>query len=266
MKIKKYYSQNFLINNNYIIKIVNILKISKINYDCILEIGAGIGNLSKELIKIKNKKIILIEIDKYLFKQLKKKFIVYKIINKNILNCNLKKLGYKKYYIIGNFPYNISSKLILWIIQNKKYIVECIGMFQKEFVNSIFSINDKFKTKLSIYINLYFKVIKLFNINNNNFFPIPKVNSTVIKLKKKKSNLLKINNINEKKFFLFIKECFKYKRKIIKNSLFYLFNKININNKLFFKRIDELNIYEIIKLYKIINKYYNINEIKKKYI
>ncbi|WOX79135.1 16S rRNA (adenine(1518)-N(6)/adenine(1519)-N(6))-dimethyltransferase RsmA [Candidatus Shikimatogenerans bostrichidophilus] len=252
MKIKKYYSQNYLINNYYIIKIINILKKSNINYDCILEIGAGIGNLSKEIIKIKKKKIILIEIDKTLINILKKKFKKYKIINKNILNCNLKKLGYKKYYIIGNFPYNISSKLILWIIKNKKYIVECIGMFQKEFVNSILSLNKKFKTKLSININLYFKVIKLFNINNKNFFPIPKVNSTVIKLKKKKTNLLKINNIKYKKFILFIKECFKYKRKIIKNSLFnYLKNKKN--NKLFFKRIEELNIYEIIKLYKIIN-------------
>ncbi|WOX79402.1 16S rRNA (adenine(1518)-N(6)/adenine(1519)-N(6))-dimethyltransferase RsmA [Candidatus Shikimatogenerans bostrichidophilus] len=262
MKIKKYYSQNFLINKYYIIKIVNFLKNSKKKYDCILEIGAGIGNLSKELIKKNKNNIIFIEIDKDLFKKLKNKFKGYKIININILNCNLKKLGYKKYYIIGNFPYNISSKLILWIIKNKKYIVECIGMFQKEFVNSILSINNKFKTKLSIYINLYFKVIKLFNIKNKNFFPIPKVNSTVIKLNKIKNNLLKKNNINEKKFFLFIKECFKYKRKIIKNSLFYFFNKKNNYNQLFFKRIDELNIYEIIKLYKIINK----NEIKKKKI
>ncbi|WGH27124.1 MAG: 16S rRNA (adenine(1518)-N(6)/adenine(1519)-N(6))-dimethyltransferase RsmA [Candidatus Shikimatogenerans bostrichidophilus] len=257
MKIKKYYSQYFLNNKIIINKIINNLKKFKNNYDCILEIGPGYGSLSNKLITL-NKKIILIEIDKDLVNILKKKFIKIKnnIIHKDILKCKLKKFGYKKYYIIGNFPYNISKKLLFWIIKNKNYIVECLGMFQKELVNSIIAKKGKIKTKLSVFLQIYFKLKKLFNIKNINFYPIPKVNSSVIKITNKNYNL-KIKNKNN--FFNFIKECFKHKRKIIKNSLSNIIkinNKIIINNNLFYKRAEELKLKDFIYLYNFI---YNNN-------
>ncbi|BDT61518.1 MAG: hypothetical protein RDO_0460 [Flavobacteriales endosymbiont of Rhyzopertha dominica] len=251
---KKYYSQIFLINNKYNIKILNILKkiYNKENKNyCVLEIGSGLGNLSKEIIK-NYKNFYLVEIDKNLVNILKNKFNSYKnnIINKNILNIKLNKLKYKKYYIIGNLPYNISSKIILWIIKYKKYINNCILLLQKEFVNSLISkINNKKRTKLSIILQYFFRIKKILNIKNINFKPIPKVNSTLILLINK--NKKNINNINYKKLFFIIKEAFKYKRKILKNSLKNILIN-NTNDKIFLKRPEQLSIKEYIKIYNII--------------
>ncbi|MDH3004409.1 MAG: 16S rRNA (adenine(1518)-N(6)/adenine(1519)-N(6))-dimethyltransferase [Candidatus Shikimatogenerans sp. JK-2022] len=250
---KKFYSQVFLKNNNIIKKIINKIDLNLLknkNY-CILEIGSGIGNLSKELLKITNK-CIFVEIDKDLVKIFKKKIINKNlfIINKNILNIKLKKIKkFKKFFIIGNFPYNISSKLIFWLINNKKYIIQCIGTFQYNFINNFIN-NKVYKNKLSLYFNLFFKLKKLFNIKKNNFSPIPKVNSLVVKIIKIKK---KYKNINYVKFFFFIKEIFKYKRKTLKNSLKILFKKKIKYNKLLYKRPDNIKIKDFIKLYK---KYY----------
>ncbi|WGH26626.1 MAG: 16S rRNA (adenine(1518)-N(6)/adenine(1519)-N(6))-dimethyltransferase RsmA [Candidatus Shikimatogenerans bostrichidophilus] len=255
---KKKFSQIFLKNKFIVYKIINFLLKVKEKYNCILEIGPGLGILSKYIIKL-NKNFLLIEIDKILVKYLKKKILKKKyknkIINNNILNCKLKKLGFKKYFLIGNLPYNISSKIILWIINNRKYIVGCIFMLQKEFVKSLICKKGKKKTKLSFYLQFFFKVKKLLNIKNKNFLPIPKVNSTLIKLILINENikLLKNNNIKKKKFFFFIKECFLYKRKIIKNIFKKKINKIYKYN-FFFKRAEELSNNEFIKIYKILNK------------
>ncbi|WGH25734.1 MAG: 16S rRNA (adenine(1518)-N(6)/adenine(1519)-N(6))-dimethyltransferase RsmA [Candidatus Shikimatogenerans bostrichidophilus] len=252
MIIKKYYSQNFLKNNIISKKIIELLYITKKKYDCILEIGPGLGILSKEIIKI-SKNFLLVEIDKFLVNYIKKKFYKYKknIINKNILNLKLKNIKkYKKFYIIGNFPYNISSKLLLWIIKNRNNIVECIGTFQQEFINSIILK----KTRLSFIFNIYFKIKKKFKIDKNNFYPIPKVDSLVVKIINKKKEIKKIN---KKKFFFLIKETFKYKRKILKNSLKYYIIQKNIkykNYKIFFKRPEQLSIKDFKNLYKIIYK------------
>ncbi|WGH28119.1 MAG: 16S rRNA (adenine(1518)-N(6)/adenine(1519)-N(6))-dimethyltransferase RsmA [Candidatus Shikimatogenerans bostrichidophilus] len=211
MIIKKYFSQNFLINKYIVNKIINNIKKYKLYYDCILEIGPGYGILSKKLINL-NKKLLLIEIDKNLVKILKKKFKIIKnnIINKDILQCKLKNLGYKKYYIVGNFPYNISTKILLWLLKNKKYIVECIGMFQKEFVESIMCKKGKKKTKLSVYLQFFFNFKKLFIVKNNNFYPIPKINSLVIKINKKKKKIKIIIIIN---FFFLLNSVLNIKEK-----------------------------------------------------
>ncbi|WGH27638.1 MAG: 16S rRNA (adenine(1518)-N(6)/adenine(1519)-N(6))-dimethyltransferase RsmA [Candidatus Shikimatogenerans bostrichidophilus] len=261
--IKKKFSQIFLKNNLIVYKIINIILKNNIkNKNCILEIGPGLGIISKKIIKL-YKKFLLIEIDKKLVKYIKKKFLKKKnkkkILNKNILNCKLKKLGFKKYFLIGNLPYNISSKIILWIINNRKYIKKCIFMLQKEFVDSLICKKGKKKTKLSFYLQFFFKIKKLFNINKKNFNPIPKVNSSLIKIKffNKNIKLLKKNKIKKKKFFNFIKKCFLYKRKIIKNNLIKYFNfkKIKIyKNNLFLKRAEELSNKNFIKIYKFFFK------------
>ncbi|WGH25371.1 MAG: 16S rRNA (adenine(1518)-N(6)/adenine(1519)-N(6))-dimethyltransferase RsmA [Candidatus Shikimatogenerans bostrichidophilus] len=255
---KKKYSQHILINKEIILKIINFLKkrSNKIKYDYILEIGAGSGNLSKKLIKLK-KKCILVEIDKSLINKLKKINYKQEIINENILNIELKKIKKnKKFYIIGNFPYNISSKLLLWFIKNKNYIAEIIGTFQKEFINNIIINNNNkklkiYKSKLSIYFNMFFYVKKIFDIPKNYFYPIPKVDSTVVIIKKKNKKY----KINIKQFLKIIKEAFSYKRKILKNSLkkkFKIEHKVLKSNLLFNKRAEELSLKDYIYIYKLL--------------
>lgn len=256
MIIKKYYSQHYLYNKNIILKIINYLKLSKNKYDCILEIGPGLGYLSKELIK-NFKNCLFVEIDKYLIKTIKKniKKKIF-IINKDILKLKLNKINkYKKFYIVGNFPYNISSKLLIWLIKNRKYISECLGTFQKEFINNLIY-QKKYKSKLSIYFNMYFNINKLFYISNKNFYPIPKVNSIVVRITKKKYNY---KNINIKKFLKIIKEAYKYKRKILKNSLKNILKKKSnyleiIKYNIFKKRPEDLSIKDYIIIYKLLIK------------
>ncbi|WGH25000.1 MAG: 16S rRNA (adenine(1518)-N(6)/adenine(1519)-N(6))-dimethyltransferase RsmA [Candidatus Shikimatogenerans bostrichidophilus] len=257
MFYKKYYSQTFLINKNIIKKILDYLKyIKKNKYNYLLEIGAGIGNLSEGLSKI-NKKYIIIEIDRRFIKILKIKFKQsnIQIYNKNILNINLNKLKKnKKFLIIGNYPYNISSKLILWIINNRNNIIGCIGMFQKEFINNLI-LNKKIKSKLSFFFNIFFKIKKKIIISKNNFYPRPKIDSMLVLIKKRKKKT-KYNNINFNILFLLIKEIFKYKRKILKNCLKIIVknNIISLKKKILFKRPEDITIDEYLLLY---NKLYN---------
>ena len=111
IKAKKSLSQNFLIDKNISKKIIKEIKIKN---QLIIEIGPGYGFLTDYILKEKPKKLILIEKDNILFKFLKdkyKNFNEVKIINKDILKVNL--INYKKSIIISNLPYNISTKIIL---------------------------------------------------------------------------------------------------------------------------------------------------------
>ncbi|MDH3004950.1 MAG: 16S rRNA (adenine(1518)-N(6)/adenine(1519)-N(6))-dimethyltransferase RsmA [Candidatus Shikimatogenerans sp. JK-2022] len=238
--MKKKYGQHFLINKNIISNFIKNLDKKK-KFDIILEIGAGTGNLSKKIINFKKEKIFL-EIDKKLIKKIKKKIKKKCLIKKkNILLYKINKK--KKYYVIGNFPFYITSKLLFWFVKNNKNIVECLGTFQKEYVENLI----KKKTKLSFLVHYFFKVKKIFNINKKNFKPIPKVDVTLIKLINKK----KKKKINYKNLYKILKICFKFKRKILKNILKKEINlkKIKIKKKILLKRPEELKIKDFINLY-----------------
>lgn len=240
--------QIFLKNNIYVDKIINNIK-CKIN-DIILEIGPGKGILTKKLILLTNK-FICIEIDKKLVSFLKKNilFIKNKIYNMSILDY---KLNFKKkIIIIGNIPYCITKKILFWILYNRKKILFFIGLLQKELAYNILMKKKKIN-KLSIILQIFFKIKFLFNIKNKNFTPIPKVNSTLLKFKPKKNIKIKINT-----FLIFIKKIFKKKRKKIYNSLsLNKFKKIKIFNK----RIEELSINKIIFLYNFLLKKKCLNQ------
>ena len=113
MKIlpKKSLGQNFLTDINIINKIIDIGDISK--KDDILEVGPGTGNLTKEIINKKPKKIFLIEKDKLLYRNLKKKFKnKINIVNEDILRIDETNLSDKKLIVFGNLPYNISTQIL----------------------------------------------------------------------------------------------------------------------------------------------------------
>ena len=132
---KKSLGQNFLIDKNIIIKIINLTKLKNKN---IIEIGPGKGALTDEIIKQKPKSFTIIEKDNLLSKELKLKYLnnkIIKILNKDFLKIGLEKLNTKKSIIIGNLPYNISSQILVKILRSEKwspYITDIIFMFQKE--------------------------------------------------------------------------------------------------------------------------------------
>ena len=140
---KKSLGQNFLIDKNIIRKIINLVKLEKKN---IIEIGAGHGALTDEILKKKPNSLNIIEKDIFLYKKLKMKYSNIKnvkIYNDDILDFNLESLVKKNSIIIGNLPYNISSQILVKILRFKKWppnFENLIFMFQKELGEKILGI------------------------------------------------------------------------------------------------------------------------------
>ena len=227
---KKSLGQNFLIDKNIIKKIINIIDVENKN---IIEIGAGKGALTNEIIKRNPKSLTIIEKDFYLSKELNLKYKnnkIVKIYNFDVLKLNIEKLCRKNSVIFGNLPYNISSQILVKILKFKKWppkFTDLILMFQKELGEKILG---KFPStnygRLSILTSYRLKILKKFLVSPNCFLPKPKVTSLVIHFKpqlstiilKDISNLEKITNI-----------IFSNKRKMINKNIKKVLSKKDIS-------------------------------------
>ena len=196
---KKSLGQNFLIDNNIINKIIKIGNINK--NKIVMEIGAGYGNLTKNIASMKPKKIFAIEKDKKLALFLKKKFNNYdniKIINRDVLNIIEKDNLEQNIIVFGNLPYNVSTKILASLILLEKWppwYEILILMFQKEVAERIVAkTQTKEFSRLSVLSNWRLEIKEHFNVSNNCFFPKPKITSTVLSFKPKKNNLFNLKN------------------------------------------------------------------------
>tara|TARA_B100000963_G_scaffold237386_1_gene207534 strand:- start:604 stop:1323 length:720 start_codon:yes stop_codon:yes gene_type:complete len=234
-KPKKSLSQNFLIDKNISKKIVDQAAVKGKH---ILEIGPGYGFLTDSILEKKPKKVYLIEKDSNLKKILIKKYKNNKkvnIIGDDILSTNLSE--FENLIIISNLPYNISSKIILYLFRYKKNIYEMIFMIQKE-MSLKFDYNLPKMNKYKFLTKVLSSYSRCFDVSPNVFFPKPNVNSTIVKFKFNK------RIIDLKKANYFSTKIFKNVRKKIYNNL-----DINLDNNLFNKRVNQLNIDELISIY-----------------
>ena len=235
-KAKKSLGQNFLIDKNIINKIINIGNINKSKI--IVEIGAGYGNLTTAITVAKPKKIFAIEKDKKLFSFLNNKFENYKnikIINDDILNFIEKKNLERDMIVFGNLPYNISTQILASLILLKKWppwYKVLILMFQKEVADRILAKpGTKQYGRLSILSNWRLEIKKHFDVSKNSFFPIPKINSTILSFKPKKNNLFNLKN--PKNLEIVTRVLFSNRRKMINKNFMKLFNQnISISKNL----------------------------------
>ncbi len=237
IKAKKSLGQNFLIDEEILNKIVNIVSIEN---KFVMEVGPGTGNLTSYILKHKPKKLLVIEKDNNLALDLKKKFKnKLNIINDDILNIEENKIFNERVIVFGNLPYNISTEILSkWIINlnNNFWFDHLILMFQKEVANRVIA---KFNTssygRLSILANWKLKITKICDIKPSSFFPKPKIDSSLILFSPKK-NFYKLKNPRnlEKITRIF----FNQRRKMIKKPFNQLFNgdlriidklKINLN-------------------------------------
>ena len=232
IKAKKSLGQNFLIDKNVIKKIVSLSNI--LNRD-VLEIGPGTGNLTEYILKEKPNRLFLVEKDKFLSDRLQLKFRnKVKIKNEDILKIDEKNISNHKLVVFGNLPYNISTEIICnWILKLKNdfWFSELILMFQKEVADRIISkTNTSDYGRLSILLNWKMKIVKIFDISPNCFFPKPKVYSSLVHFTPKEK-YFKINN--SKNLEMITRIFFNQKRKMIKNPMRQLFsNPQEISNKL----------------------------------
>lgn len=218
MKAKKQFGQNFLNNDTIINNIVSLLNVEE--NDLIIEIGPGRGALTNRLVNLKAN-LLCIEIDTdmhiYLDKYENNKCHIEYV---DILSCNikelLKKYSYNNLYVIGNLPYYITSPIMEYLIKCNINIKKMIFMVQKEVAQRFTSLpKNKEYGYMTLFLNYYYDVNYEFNVNKNNFNPVPKVDSAIITLDNKKKDYSK----EDDNYFKFLKEAFKFKRKTLKNNL-----------------------------------------------
>ena len=232
--MKKKYGQNFLINKSIVKEIIEAANIK--TSDEILEIGPGDGILTKEIINKKPKKFITIEIDRSLKENLdslfcKKTNHEYEILFKDALQFDETSKFNNDFKIISNLPYNVSLPLLIkWINQLSKYPVakKMILMFQKEVADRILAkINSKKYGRISILSSVFYDIKKIIDVDKKNFFPMPKVNSSVLLFDLLKKPMLDISTIeNLQKITL---ELFNNRRKKLKKKLQKIFSNEVIN-------------------------------------
>ena len=224
IKAKKSLGQNFLIDQNILKKIVNITEIKN---KTVLEIGPGTGNLTSYILLKEPKKIFVIEKDKNLATKLSNNFKdKIKVINKDILSVNEKKLDDDKIVVFGNLPYNISTKILSkWILnldKNKFWFSCLILMFQKEVADRILSkYNSSKYGRITILSNWRLDIKKICDVKSSSFAPIPKVNSSLLYFKPKHF-FFEINN--PKNLEKITRIFFNQRRKMLKKPYNQLFN------------------------------------------
>lgn len=218
MKAKKSLGQNFLIDNNIINKIAN--EVSATGKDLIIEIGPGRGALTK-ILKEKGASLIAYEVDSDL-----KLFLnglednKTKVIYRDFLQANIKEdikdLEYDKLYLVGNLPYYITTPIIEHVIDQELNFEKFTIMVQKEVADRF---NAKPKSKDYGYITLvlryYFNIFKVTDVSKHCFNPVPKVESAVLSFVKRTDK----PDIDKEKYFKFLKDAFRQKRKTLKNNL-----------------------------------------------
>ena len=241
---KKKLGQHFLINETIAKSISNVFD-GKNN---VLEIGPGMGFLTKYLKKDASK-LILIEIDLDCIKYLNQVHHDLKIINDDILKINLNNLFNNNFSVISNLPYNISSQVFFKILESRNIVDDFTFMLQKEVGERICSKPGK-KTYgiLSVLIQVYFDVEYVFEVEPKEFNPQPRVMSCVVK-----GNRNRISNIGVSFSFLksIVKNSFQNRRKTLRNSL----KNLNLpqdftSKKIFSKRAEQLSLDDYIWLSK----------------
>ena len=256
VRAKKHLGQHFLNDENIAKNIADTL--TEKGYDNVLEIGPGMGVLTKYLLE-KKPKVTVMELDSESVVYLQDTFPVehikldttkekFNIIEGDFLKKNFTEIFNKQQVaIIGNFPYNISSQIVFKAIENREYVPEFSGMFQKEVAERIAE-KEGSKTYgiLSVLTQAFYDAEYLFTVPPSVFNPPPKVDSGVIRLIRKKNYTLPVD---EKLFFRVVKTAFNQRRKMLRSSL----KSFNLSDTLkedpiFAMRPEQLSVQKFIEL------------------
>ena len=227
IKANKSLGQNFLIDDTALEDIVNGAEINE--NDLVIEIGPGLGSLTKILLK-KARKVICIELDKKMTKILKDRFIAYnnlELINEDVLRIDLKELideekqkdlELQNVKVVANLPYYITTPIIMKLVENDLGIESITVMIQKEVAERLIAKPGKKETGAITYtIYYYCEGTKIREVENTCFIPEPEVTSEVINLKIRKQPAVQVQD--KRILFNIIKSAFMQRRKTLLNSL-----------------------------------------------
>ncbi len=218
---KKSFGQNFLIDGNYINKIIKTLDPQK--EETIVEIGSGRGALTEKLLE-SGANVIAIELEREMITVLKKKFGGFEnftLIEQDALKIDFRELiktkdQNPKSKLVANLPYYISTAILQKLIEQRACFSEMILMFQREVVERITAeVGNKERGFLTVLVEAFLSAEKLFDVSPNAFSPAPKVWSAIVRLIPKNEAAFD----DEKLFRELISACFAQKRKTILNNL-----------------------------------------------
>lgn len=222
LKFNKAFGQNFLKDDEVLFKIVEAANLKQ--DDCVLEIGPGMGALTRELAK-KAEKVVAVEIDRGLIEPLKEKLADFEnveIINEDILRVDLKKLFEEKFRnktvkVVANLPYYITTPIIMRLLEEKTGICDIVIMIQKEVAERLVATaGSKAYGAISVAVNYYSRPEKIVEVPPHAFVPQPKVWSEVVKLSVYPEPKVKVKN--EDMFFALVKGAFGQRRKTLVNA------------------------------------------------
>ncbi len=247
---KKHLGQHFLKDDNIARKIVGSLQSSVIP---ILEVGPGMGVLTKFLLELTDRTCYFIDTDQESIKYLIDKFPASKdkFIEGDFLKFNLKTIFTDKFCIIGNFPYNISSQILFKVLEHRQQVTQVVGMIQKEVAERLAAgPGSKTYGILSVLLQAYYRIEYLFTVNETVFIPPPKVKSAVIRLTRNDRERL---DCDEVLFFKVVKTAFNQRRKTLRNSLksFYIDYEKSGLEHLAGKRAEELGVEDFVSLTRV---------------
>ena len=243
IRANKSLGQNFLINKEVVEEIIESSNINK--EDLIIEIGPGLGTLTKYLLE-KAGKVICVELDNKMIKILQDRFFLYdnlEIINQDILKVDLDKIiknekekgKIKKAKIVANLPYYITTPIIMKLLEEKLDLESITVMIQKEVADRLIACpGDKETGAITYAVYYYAKAKGIMEVPKNSFIPAPEVTSKVINLKLRKEPEVKVRN--EKLMFEIIKSAFMQRRKTLLNAL--------TNAKVFINKEEGMHILE----------------------
>ena len=221
-RAKKRFGQNFLVDTNVIDKIIH--SINPQPEDHIIEIGPGLGALTRPLLKTLNQ-LDAIELDRDVIPQLKtlegsEKLHIHNIDVLAFDFTEFKRSNFEhgKLRIIGNLPYNISTAVLFHLVSHRNCIHDLHFMLQKEVVERIAArtgSNDY--GRLSVMMQLYFRISPLFTVAPQCFRPVPRVQSAIVRMVPRTS--LAITNDEHDAFAALVRQAFSQRRKTLKNTL-----------------------------------------------
>ncbi|MDQ2086357.1 16S rRNA (adenine(1518)-N(6)/adenine(1519)-N(6))-dimethyltransferase RsmA [Herbivorax sp. ANBcel31] len=223
IRLTKSLGQNFLNDDNIVKKIVDSADITK--DDVVIEVGPGIGTMTSELAK-RSKKVIAIEIDRYLISALKdnlSSFSNVEILNMDIMKTDIKTLisdeKASNIKVVANLPYYITTSIIMKFLEEDTKVDMMVFMIQKEVAQRIAaSPGGKEYGALSVAVQYYSKSKKVFDVSPHCFIPKPDVDSTVIKLVINKEPPVEL--LDKAMFFKTVRCSFAQRRKTLINALY----------------------------------------------
>ncbi|EEA84684.1 16S rRNA (adenine(1518)-N(6)/adenine(1519)-N(6))-dimethyltransferase RsmA [Peptacetobacter hiranonis] len=265
-KFSKSLGQNFLIDDNVIDKIIDGARVKE--GDKVIEVGPGIGTLTREMAK-RAEKVVAVEIDKNLIPILKETLADFdntEVVNEDILKVDINKLVDEKLSggpvkLIANLPYYITTPIVMKFLEEDIPVTDIVVMVQKEVADRMNAVpSTKDYGALSVAVQYYCDTEIVAKAPRHMFIPQPKVDSTVIGLHIREERKYKADN--EQLFFKTVKAAFGQRRKTLLNSLSSMgvLDKAKIKEVLAEAGIDEkrrgetLSIEEFAHLSNIINK------------